>query len=267
MKDNFNKFWVSFEAWFLYELPYSDMLKGHYKAYNNWNGGTYYIDIDYAHLYRLHYGYEWTDIFSNNNASIESFKPFIEVIYDECIEDRYPFTVTLNEKLKKFKVPYRLQSGKFIKEGYRTTVYIDKIVNYEMCERKIRFSEEMISSRELLDKKVALDYIVDALQFLVSISSGEGVKEKYKAIALSIAGDCINKKYAVILAELNEIMKISNEYFDIRHNEYINKAKEKREALNESSLIEYLYNRVYALTFIIRQKSLLPKVEEERVNA
>ena len=267
MEDNIKKFWVSFEAWFLRELPYSAMLKDHYKGYDNWDGGTYYIDIDYAHLYRLHYGCEWIDIFSNDNTSIESFKPFIEVIYDECIEDRYQFTIALNVKLKRFKVPYRLQNGKLVKEGYKTSAYIDKIINYDMCERKIRFSEEMISSKELLDKKVALDYIVDALQFLISISTGKGVSDKYRAIALSLAGDCNNKKYAIVLAELNEIMKISNEYFDIRHNEYINRAKEKREALNESFIIEYLYNRVYALAFMIRQNGLPPKVEEDQNNA
>jgi len=40
------------------------------------------------------------------------------------------------------------------------------------------------------------------------------------------------------------MMKIANEFFDIRHNEYLNKAKEKREAITDGMLIEYLYNRV-----------------------
>lgn len=49
-------------------------------------------------------------------------------------------------------------------------------------------------------------------------------------------------------------MKISNEYFDIRHNEYLNKAKEKREAITDSIFIEYLYNRAYALLYILKMK-------------
>jgi len=121
-----------------------------------------------------------------------------------------------------------------------------------MCERKIRFSEEMISSRELLDKKVAIDYIVDSLQYLISIANGKGISDKYRKVALNIAGKDTNKAYAVILEELNDIMKIANEYFDIRHNEYLNKAKEQREALNDNGFIEYLYNRVYALVHLIR---------------
>lgn len=33
MDDNFRKFWVSFEAWFLRELSYGAMLKDHYKTF------------------------------------------------------------------------------------------------------------------------------------------------------------------------------------------------------------------------------------------
>lgn len=50
-------------------------------------------------------------------------------------------------------------------------------------------------------------------------------------------------------------MKLANEYFDIRHNEYLNKAKEKREALDDLQFIEYLYNRTYALLYFLRLKS------------
>ena len=62
-------------------------------------------------------------------------------------------------------------------------------------------------------------------------------------------------------------MKLANEYFDIRHNEYLNKAKEKREALDDLQFIEYLYNRAYALLYILRIKSrnakLLIKEDEK----
>lgn len=52
---------------------------------------------------------------------------------------------------------------------------LDKILNYSMFERKIRYSEEMITSREYLDKKSALDYIIDALQFILSVQDSEKV--------------------------------------------------------------------------------------------
>ena len=35
----------------------------------------------------------------------------------------------------------------------------------------------------------------------------------------------------------------------LRHNDYLNAAKEKREALNDSQFIEYLYNRAYAMLY------------------
>lgn len=52
-----------------------------------------------------------------------------------------------------------------------------------MFERKIRYSEEMITSREYLDKKSALDYIIDALQFILSVQDSEKVILKYKLAA------------------------------------------------------------------------------------
>lgn len=42
-----------------------------------------------------------------------------------------------------------------------------------------------------------------------------------------------SKVYAVVKTETEEIMKISNEYFDIRHNEYINKVKRAREHIQD----------------------------------
>ena len=55
-------------------------------------------------------------------------------------------------------------------------------------------------------------------------------------------------------------MKISNEYFDIRHNEYLNKAKQVREAIQDLSFIEYLYNRAYALLYLLRIKTDMGKL-------
>ena len=40
----------------------------------------------------------------------------------------------------------------------------------------------------------------------------------------------------------------------LRHNDYLNAAKEKREALNDSQFIEYLYNRAYAMLYLLRIK-------------
>ena len=80
------------------------------------------------------------------------------------------------------------------------------------------------------------------------------VDKKYAAAARGICSNQDSKIYAVVKAEISEVMKLSNEYFDIRHNEYLNKAKEKREALEDLQFIEYLYNRVYALLYLLRLK-------------
>lgn len=256
-EDNIKKFWVSFTTWFEDELPGTEILKAYYEDYDNWNGGTYYLGIDFEKEYRLHYGIPYPDILKLDLPQMEDIKMFIELAFHEWIffEKRYDFTVMVNKRLSRFSIPYRLQNGRLIQEGYKTSYYIDKILNYSMFERKIRYSEEMITSREYLDKKCALDYIIDALQFILSVQDGEKVVHKYKLAAKSVNEDEDSKVYAVVKAEIEEVMKISNEYFDIRHNEYLNKAKQTREPIQDLAFIEYLYNRAYALLYLLRIKT------------
>ena len=169
-------------------------------------------------------------------------------------ECHYKFTIEVNDRFKIFKLPYRLQNGIVIKQGYKSTSPIDKIINYRMFERKIQFSEEMINSKDIMEKKSALDFIIDALQYLIS-TKGDTRNEQYKALALSVSDNMDGKVYAVVKKELDELMKLSNEYFDVRHNDYLNAAKEKREPLNDSQFIEYLYNRAYSILYLLRLKS------------
>lgn len=89
---------------------------------------------------------------------------------------------------------------------------------------------------------------------MVSIQEGKRDKQ-YAELALSVNSDNNSKVYAVIKQEVNDLLKMSNEYFDIRHNDYLNAAKEKREALCDSQFIEYLYNRAYSLLYLLRLKT------------
>lgn len=256
-EDNIKKFWLSFTTWFEDELPGTEILQAYCEEYDNWNGGTYYLRIDYGKEYRLYYGIAYLDILKLELPQMEDIKMFIELAFHEWVifDKRYDFTIMVNKRLSYFSIPYRLQNGRLIQEGYKTSYYIDKILNYSMFERKIHYSEEMITSREYLDKKSALDYIIDALQFILSVQDGEKVIQKYKLAAKSVNENENSKVYAVVKAEIEEIMKISNEYFDIRHNEYLNKAKQERESIQDLVFIEYLYNRAYALLYLLRIKA------------
>lgn len=256
-EDNIKKFWLSFTTWFEDELPGTEILQAYYEDYDNWNGGTYYLGIDFEKEYKLHYGIAYPNVLKLELPQMEDIKMFIELAFHEWVifEKRYDFTIMVNKRLSRFSIPYRLQNGRLIQEGYKTSHYIDEILNYSMFERKIRYSEEMITSREYLDKKSALDYIIDALQFILSVQEGEKVAQKYKKAAKSVNDDENSKVYAVVRTEIEEIMKISNEYFDIRHNEYLNKAKQAREPVQDLAFIEYLYNRAYALLYLLRIKT------------
>ena len=96
---------------------------------------------------------------------------------------------------------------------------------------------------------------MDALQYYISIQDALNIEKKYAEAARSVNADSNTKVYSVVKNEISEIMKLSNEFFDIRHNEYLNKAKQKREALDDLQFIEYLYNRVYALLYLLRLKA------------
>lgn len=249
-----DRFWISFSSYFEHELPEKHYLKEDYITYDNWDANLCYVDIDYDQQFRLHYGLNYNDEMFNN---ITNIKLFIELSFAEWIkpEHRYNYTKDINTKFRKFKLPYKLSKGKVISEGYKTTNIDDKIINYAMLERKINFSEEMIMSNQTLDKKVALDYIVDSLQYLVSIQKGNGINQKCSNAAKLICGNNTSKQYTVINNELLEIKKISNLFFDIRHNENLNDARELREPLSDPIFIEYLYNRVYSMLYILKLKT------------
>lgn len=257
-QENLNKLWTSFSTWIEQEEIVMDYFDAKYTDYNSgWNGGTYFLNIDYEQEYKIYYGEGYPGIaIENRGISIEELKEFIEIMYERWIkpEMHYAFTVDVNKRLDKFQLPYKLSSGILIGKGYKTTELIDTILDRRMFERKIAYAEEMIISNEFLDKKCALDYIVDALQYLISVQKPQNVSKKYSSAAMSVCLNQDSKVYAVIKSEINEVMKISNEYFDIRHNEYLNKSQEKREALEDLQFIEYLYNRVYSLLYLLRLK-------------
>lgn len=263
------RFWSSFILWFETELVNMELLKPQYLRWDNWEGGMWILEMDYDYEFRLHRGMDYPVSLKDNIGNFEDIKTFIELAYKHWIindgKSHYAFTVEVNERLKIFKLPYRLQNGILLKQGYKTTYGIDKIINYRMFERKIRFSEDMINSHDMMEKKSALDFIIDALQYMISTQEGNRDKQ-YGALAKSVRDDINSKVYAVVKREIDELMKISNEYFDIRHNDYLNAAKQQREALNDSQFIEYLYNRAYALLYLLRLKEgYKEKQKEEKV--
>ena len=256
-QDDMNKFWVSFKSWYEQSKVVEEYFSGEYVQYDNWGEGRYYLDIDYEEEYKMYYGTSFSQITMNEEVnSLEELQDYIEIMYAKWIktEKHYAFTVEINKRFDKFHLPYRLSSGSVISKQYKTTEKVEIILNHRMFERKITFSEQMILSSDLLDKKCALDYIVDALQYYISIQDEQKIEKKYAEAAKTVNADTNSKVYSVVKNEINEVMKLSNDYFDIRHNEYLNKAKEKREPLDDIQFIEYLYNRVYALLYLLRLK-------------
>jgi hypothetical protein len=258
-----NRFWVSFYEWYNSELPASEWIYPRFVEYNNWNQGTYYLNINYDSLFRRFLGVPYDNRYDDkDHCKFEDVKILIELLYRELIQvkSRYEFTVFINRMFQKFSLPYDLKNGKVTKKGYKTTDRGAPIINYQMFESKIQWSEEKILGTEGLDKHTALNYITDALQYLFSLINHLDVQELankkvHQRCALLVNDDASSKTYSVILNEINEIQSMVNEYFDIRHNEYLSKiSKTKREALSDLWFIEYLYNRIYGLVQLIKVK-------------
>lgn len=52
-----------------------------------------------------------------------------------------------------------------------------------------------------------------------------------------------------------QLLRLKWKYFDIRHNEYLNKARQAREPIQDLVFSEYLYNRAYALLYLLGIKT------------
>ncbi|MDD4188419.1 MAG: hypothetical protein PHX04_06695 [Bacilli bacterium] len=256
---NIEKTCRSFNAWkncelIKYKLK-DDLVYERY--YNEFECSKEWNEYQIKNEMLIYYG----EIFAWDPTNLEQLKMLVELIYNSFLttkDTRYEYTKSVNEIFARFNMPLRLKSGKLTETSYKTSNPIDKIISYSMFERKINYAEEMIFYKDIQDKKMALDCIVDALQYIVSIQNGKTIHLKKQEIAKLINMDENSKDYSVILEELNQILKMSNEYYDIRHNEYLNKSKEKRESLNDPLYIEYLYNRIYGFLYLIRLKYVVP---------
>ena len=130
---NEKRFWNSFIHWFETELPSMELLNTRYLHWDNWDGGTWILGLDYDHEFTLYRGTAYPDSLRNNTGDSSEIKAFIEMAYKYWVinsgECHYKFTIEVNDRFKIFKLPYRLQSGIVIKQGYKTTFPIDKIIN------------------------------------------------------------------------------------------------------------------------------------------
>ncbi len=247
------QFWRSFKLWTEQDLPSLNILKSYYVRYDNWDGGTYYLDVNMSVEFTKMYGLKYEERFDKAYISVADLKMYIELFYGQFVENRYEYTKLVNKYFSRFFLPYKLIGGKIVKKGYKTTEVNPIIINYPMLESKILWAEDKILGAEKLDKHTALNYITDSLQYVLSLIKDkckEGRELEQKCASL-IANEN-SKVYSVIKNEVKELQKVVNDYFDIRHNEYISSSKKTREPIEDPLFIEYLYNRVYSLLFILK---------------
>lgn len=247
-------FWKSFKIWVVENLPSMNILNEYYVSYDNWNGGTYYLNINLATEFTKFYGLDYNDRYEKDQITENDLKLYLELFYTQFVQDRYSFTKEINNYFNRFKLPYKLSLGKLTKHGYKTSEQNLPIIDWPMLESKIQWAGDKILGKELLDKHTAINYITDSLQYLLSLINNKDDTKKTldQKCAILVNSEEQSKVYSVIKNEVKEIQKIVNEFFDIRHNEYVNKAKENREYLKDLRFIEYLYNRINSLLMILK---------------
>ena len=197
MENNLDRFWVSFKQWYLYELPQNNLIKEQFISYDEHDDAKPYLDIDFNHYYKLNFGVEYDGILEKDETiTVKSLKMLTELTYSEFIKDRYAFTVDVNKRLVKFNIPLKLRNGVLISVGHKSSNEIKYIYNYEQLERKIKYSEELIISDELLDKKTALDYINEIFDEFIELH-GDRCYGDDKAMVCGL-GRIENQNYTII---------------------------------------------------------------------
>lgn len=126
--EKWQKFWKSFNAWFESDALNKNFIKDEYIYYNSgWYGGTYELNIDMEQEYNIEYGESYPGF--NMYVDYESIKKFVEIAFSRWIkkEQRYAYTIKVNELLKKFNLSYRLNKGKLARIGDQDLESISKV--------------------------------------------------------------------------------------------------------------------------------------------
>lgn len=270
--NDLNRFALSFITWFEDIREEDNIIKSEFYYWEQDGHDSYRaLYINYDKFYKLQYGENYINILENINFI--NIKKFIEMIYKNVLiitDGRLKFTIRVNEILRNFNLPYKLEKGKFINNKYKTSNKIEYILDYEQFERKIKYSEDMILHNDIMDKHNALNYISDAFCYFYSLFKREGGKELTDEkvnikIAKMVHTNQNDKQYLLIKEEIEDVKRIINNDYDIRHNEYYRSSdKSKREILVDCKMIEYLYNKIYALLYILRV-CYKPSITEEEL--
>lgn len=264
------QFWMALNTWLDDESqdPASLYSEKYKSSYFNFDFDNWYTvaEVDIDKLYKTIYGHSYVEI-TEKNISIQYIKEYVELYFKEVVEldkGRFAFTVKVNDLFGRFNLPYKLQKGKVIQLGYKTSFRFSRIENYEQFERKIAYASEMILYGEFIDKHSALNYIADAFCYLQSLYK----TDRKKFIELVNADNNTNI-YKVIKDEIEFVNRIINHDFDIRHNELQgipkNGVSNNRETLKDPIFVEYLYNRINALLSLLRIKHGLKKKETDEL--
>lgn len=118
------RFWSAFKIWFENELPQLELLQDKYVHWDNWDGGTWFLDLDYDYEFKKYRGINCPESLKNDTGNFEDIKTFLEIAYKYWIINEgkvhYAFTVEVNERFRIFKLPYKMQNGRILKQGYKT---------------------------------------------------------------------------------------------------------------------------------------------------
>ena len=197
------------------------------------------VNLDLNKEIKLNYGLDIE--YDNLSINIQNINMIAELFYKFLRDksNRYKYTIDINNAFSRFSLPYRLNCGIVQNSQIITTYNVSLNLNKDKFDDKIKRSLNLIISNDLVDKKCALNLLIDSLDYLIDMQNKKG-KQRLN-LCKKVNNDENSKVYAVLSNEINEIHKMANSFFDLRHNE------KAQEALVDSRFIEYLYNRINSI--------------------
>lgn len=249
---NIDRFWNRFKTWYNREVYTEKYLKPEYLT-DDINSAELIPHICYEQEYLAEYGIQYPLSLQYEIYDFQDIVLFLEIIYRKWIvpTKRYDFTIYVNKLFSESGLPYQLKSGKILLKGY-ISLNDDVIINQKMFEDKLDYSRQLIVKNDIRDKKIALKLIMDCIEYLESIQPKK--TKQRDELAKLVCSNTDSKMIKIVKDDLNSIFSMSNDYFDIRHNKATTNQGELREVLEDSVIVEYIYNRIYATIQLLSMK-------------
>jgi len=166
----------------------------------------------------------------------------------DWVKGRYEYTVQINQMLKRFNHPYRLEKGKIVLVGSqvleRRLIGMELRTDDDHLARLLSGALDSFFDRSGARKLEALGSLADAFERLKTL---HGTNKKKSAEEVIAGLSPVQDVCACFEGHFRDLTRIANEY-TIRHHE------RGKKVLDDEALVDYLFYGYYNLIRMILEK-------------